>query len=74
MNEINPDDAITKIISYTAQIDALFQMPVTDGDRVKTQLETRIKGFIRAAFKDDDKKIQDFETDRNSRRRRIPMS
>ncbi len=68
MNEIDSDVAITKINTYTAQIDTLLEISASDGEREKTQLETRIKGFVRAAFKDDDKKIQDIEKDQNSRK------
>jgi predicted nucleotide-binding protein len=72
MNEIDPSNAINKIILYTDQIENLLQIPAPEGERVKTQLETRIKGFVRAVFKDDDKKIQDLEKDRNSRKSRYP--
>jgi len=73
MNEIDPSNAINKIILYTDQIENLLQIPAPEGERVKTQLETRIKGFVRAVFKDDDKKIQDLEKDCNSRKSRYPM-
>jgi hypothetical protein len=71
MNEIIPENAIISITSYVNQIDNLIPMTYSQGDRVKTQLKTRVRGFVRAIFRDDDKKIDDFEKDCVSRKRRL---
>jgi hypothetical protein len=66
---IDPDDAIKKIIDFSNQIDALLDIPYNEGRPVKEQLNTRIRAFVRTAFIDDDKKIQDYETDLRSNNR-----
>lgn len=68
---IDPDDAINKIIAFSNQIDPLLNMTYKEGEAVKTQLNTRIKAFVRTAFKDDDKKIQDYDNDIRSNNRRF---
>jgi predicted nucleotide-binding protein len=64
--DIEPDVAIEEIIRYSNHIDPLLKMSYRDGERVKTQLNTRIRAFVRAAFIDDDKKISDYERDLES--------
>jgi len=65
-SDIDPDDAIEKIIAFSNQIDAIYQMDYTQGGKTKSLLETRIKNFVGATFKDGDKKLQDLDKNRYS--------
>ena len=61
--EIDPEEAIKKIIDFSNQIDPLQNMSYKDGETVKIQLNTRIRAFVRTTFLDDDKKIQDYDNE-----------
>lgn len=63
---IDPDEAIKKIDVYLMEIEALLQMPQSQGYKIKTQLEIKIKGFVRVAFKDNEAKLRDYDMDRFS--------
>jgi hypothetical protein len=71
-SEIEPDDAINKIIALSNQIDAIKQIDYPQGERTKHLLETRIKNFVRATFQDDEKKLEDLAQDRTSHQK--PLS
>jgi hypothetical protein len=68
-SDIDPDDAINKIIAFSNQIDALSKVTYNEGEAVKTQLNTRIKAFVQTAFKDDDKKIKAYDIEINKNHR-----
>jgi hypothetical protein len=65
-SDIDPDDAINKIITFSNQIDSLINMPYNEGEVVKDQLNTRIRTFVRYTFKDDEKKFLDYNNDLRS--------
>jgi predicted nucleotide-binding protein len=66
---IEPEDAINKIIDFANQIDALTNLSYESGKPVKEQLNTRIRAFIRATFKDDKEKLQDYDSEIKSHHR-----
>jgi hypothetical protein len=66
-SDIDPDDAINKIIAFSNQIDSLIDMSYKDGEAVKDQLNTRMRAFVRSTFKDAEKKFKDYNNDMRSR-------
>ncbi|MFA5330751.1 MAG: hypothetical protein WC342_00080 [Methanoregula sp.] len=65
-SEIDPDEAIKKIDIYLEEIDTLLEESYSQGEGAKKRLNTKIRGFLRGTFKDDEAKLRDLETDRFS--------
>lgn len=66
-SKIDPDVGIKKIDTYLEEVETLLTLPYNQGEKRKDQLERKIKGFIQAVFKDDEIKIQYFDSDRSYR-------
>jgi len=56
--KISSEKAIEKIAFYLDKINELLNISYKEGFRRKHLMNIRIEGFIRAAFKDDDKKLE----------------
>jgi len=66
--DTDPEYAIDQINSFISKIADLQQIDCEnpDSEREITKLKINIRGFLRANFKDDDKKLKDLEKDRSS--------
>lgn len=60
-SEVNPKEAIKRLDEYLKKVEVLLKKKHGNGSEKKARLITSIKGFIQTVFKDDDKKIKDFE-------------
>ena len=59
--EVDPEQAIRKIDEYLNKIKELLRTKFNIGESEKSELDTKIQVFIRATFRDDDKKLQDYK-------------
>lgn len=66
--DTDPEYAIDQINSFISKIADLQQMDCENPDSESeiAKLKINIRGFLRANFKDDDKKLKDLEKDRSS--------
>jgi len=54
------EHAIKKIDEYLSKVEGLLKKSYKEGKDEESELDTKIQGFIRAIFKDDDKKLRDY--------------
>lgn len=59
--EINPSEALKKVEEYLKKTDELLKKTYKTGTDEKEELVTLVQGFIRATFRDDEKKLNDFK-------------
>ena len=61
-SEINPNEALKKVEGFLEKVDELLKKSYKEGFDEKSQLNVRLEGFIRAAFIDDDEKLNDYRS------------
>ena len=62
MNEkINPKEALKRLEKHLEKVEDLLKKNYKEGGEEKSALIISIQGFVRAVFKDDDKKLEDFK-------------
>jgi hypothetical protein len=61
MNEdIRPEKALNDVNLLIEKADTLLKLSYKESSKEKERLNTKIEGFIRAVFKDDNEKLEDY--------------
>ena len=54
--KINPENALKQINNYLNRIDGLLKINYKEGGKLKSELDSEIRGFLTSAFENGDKK------------------